>query len=79
MIPGKLGIEELDFQVLRRTVATQAQREWVRSKTSGNISSSRGLDTTAKGNMQARPAYVQERVGLVYQTLTKGGRVRGVI
>jgi integrase len=68
----RLGIEKLNFQILRRTMATQAQGMGSVKDIQKHLRHSRA-DTTANEYMQALPASVQEMVGSVYQTLMKGG------
>jgi integrase len=69
---GKLGIEKLNFQVLRRTMATQAQGMGSVKDIQKHLRHSRA-DTTANEYMQALPESVQEMVSSVYETLLKGG------
>jgi integrase len=67
-----LGIERLNFQILRRTMATQAQSMGSVKDIQAHLRHSRP-DTTANEYMQALPASVQQMVGSVYLMLTKGG------
>jgi integrase len=67
----KLGIEKLNFQILRRTMATQAQSMGSVKDIQAHLRHSRA-DTTANEYMQALPASVQEMVGSVYLMLAKG-------
>lgn len=67
-----LGIERLNFQILRRTMATQAQNMGSVKDIQAHLRHSRP-DTTANEYMQALPASVQQMVGSVYLMLTKGG------
>jgi integrase len=67
-----LGIERLNFQILRRTMATQAQSMGSVKDIQAHLRHSRP-DTTANEYMQALPASVQRMVGSVYLMLTKGG------
>jgi integrase len=71
-LAGKLGIEKLNFQVLRRTMATQAQGMGSVKDIQKHLRHSRA-DTTANEYMQALPESVQEMVSSVYETLLKGG------
>lgn len=66
-----LGIERLNFQILRRTMATQAQNMGSVKDIQAHLRHSRP-DTTANEYMQALPASVQRMVGSVYSMLTKG-------
>jgi integrase len=67
----KLGIEKLNFQVMRRTMATQAQNMGSVKDIQAHLRHSRA-DTTANEYMQALPESVQEMVGSVYLMLAKG-------
>jgi integrase len=67
----KLGIEKLNFQILRRTMATQAQNMGTVKDIQAHLRHSRA-DTTANEYMQAQPESVQEMVGSVYLMLAKG-------
>jgi integrase len=67
-----LGIERLNFQILRRTMATQAQSMGSVKDIQSHLRHSRP-DTTANEYMQALPASVQAMVGSVYLMLMKGG------
>jgi integrase len=66
-----LGIEKLNFQILRRTMATQAQKMGSVKDIQAHLRHARP-DTTANEYMQALPASVQQMVGSVYLMLTKG-------
>ena len=68
----ELGIPKLNFQILRRTMATQAQNMGSVKDIQAHLRHSRP-DTTAHEYMQALPESVQAMVGSVYQMLTKGG------
>ena len=68
----RLGIEKLNFQILRRTMATQAQNTGSVKDIQAHLRHARP-DTTANEYMQALPASVQQMVGSVYLMLTKGG------
>ncbi|MCU1249998.1 MAG: integrase family protein [Edaphobacter sp.] len=68
----ELGIPKLNFQILRRTMATQAQSMGSVKDIQAHLRHSRP-DTTAHEYMQALPESVQAMVGSVYQMLTKGG------
>ena len=67
----RLGIEKLNFQILRRTMATQAQNMGSVKDIQAHLRHARP-DTTANEYMQALPASVQQMVGSVYSMLTKG-------
>jgi hypothetical protein len=67
-----LGIQKLNFQVLRRTMATQAQKMGSVKGIQAHLRPSRP-DTTANEYMQELPESVQSMVGSVYAMLTKGG------
>ena len=68
----QLGIEKLNFQILRRTMATHAQKMGSVKDIQAHLRHSRP-DTTAHEYMQALPESVQTMVGSVYEMLTKGG------
>jgi integrase len=68
----KLGIEKLNFQILRRTMATQAQRMGSVKDIQAHLRHARP-DTTAHEYMQELPESVQEMVGSMYAMLKKGG------
>ena len=68
----KLGIPKLNFQILRRTMATQAQKMGSVKDIQAHLRHSRP-DTTANEYMQELPESVQQMVGSVYQMLAKGG------
>jgi integrase len=67
-----LSIPKLNFQSLRRTMATQAQNMGSVKDIQAHLRHSRP-DTTAHEYMQALPESVQAMVGSVYLRLTKGG------
>jgi integrase len=68
----ELEIEKLNFQILRRTMATQAQSMGSVKDIQAHLRHSRP-DTTAHEYMQALPESVQTMVGSMYLMLTKGG------
>ena len=68
----KLGIERLNFQILRRTMATQAQRMGSVKDIQAHLRHPRP-DTTAFEYRQELPESVQEMVGSMYEKLRKGG------
>lgn len=68
----ELGIPKLNFQILRRTMATQAQRMGSVKDIQAHLRHSRP-DTTANEYMQELPEGVQRMVGGVYEMLRKGG------
>jgi len=67
-----LGIPKLNFQVMRRTMATQAQKMGSVKDIQAHLRHSRP-DTTANEYMQELPESVREMVGSVYLVLVKGG------
>jgi integrase len=67
----KLGIEKLNFQILRWTVATQAQRMGSVKDIQAHLRHARP-DTTAYEYMQELPESVQKMVGSMYAMLKKG-------
>jgi integrase len=67
----RLGIEKLNFQIMRRTMATQAQNMGSVKDIQAHLRHSRA-DTTANEYMQALPESVREMVGSVYLMLAKG-------
>ena len=71
-LADKLGIERLNFQILRRTMATQAQRMGSVKDIQAHLRHARP-DTTAFEYMQELPDSVQEMVGSMYEKLKKGG------
>ena len=71
----KLGIEKLNFQILRRTMATQAQGMGSIKDIQAHLRHAKA-DTTANEYMQALPESVREMVGSVYQMLAKGGEAK---
>ena len=68
----KLGIPKLNFQILRRTMATRAQKMGSVKDIQAHLRHAKA-DTTANEYMQALPESVREMVGSVYQMLAKGG------
>ncbi len=64
-----LGIPKLNFQVLRRTMATRAQNLGSVKDIQSHLRHSRA-DTTANEYMQELPESVQQMVGSVYTMLT---------
>jgi integrase len=64
----ELGIPKLNFQVLRRTVATRAQNLGSVKDIQSHLRHSRA-DTTANEYMQELPESVQQMVGTVYAML----------
>lgn len=73
-LAGELGLPKLNFQILRRTVATLAQVK-------GGIKDVQGLlrhataDTTANVYMQEIPGGVKRTVESIYEELKAGGAV----
>jgi integrase len=64
-----VGIQKLNFQVIRRTIATRAQKLGSVKDIQSHLRHSRA-DTTANEYMQELPESVQEMVGTVYAMLT---------
>jgi len=65
-----LGIPKLNFQVMRRTMATQAQKMGSVKDIQAHLRHSRP-DTTANEYMQELPESVQQMVGTVYAMLAE--------
>jgi len=70
-----LGIPKLNFQVLRRTIATRAQNLGSVKDIQSHLRHSRA-DTTANEYMQELPESVQQMVGTVYEMLTSATAAR---
>ena len=68
----ELGIPRLNFQILRRTMATQAQNMGSVKDIQAHLRHAKA-DTTANEYMQELPESVQQMVGSVYLMLAKGG------
>lgn len=68
----ELGIPKLNFQILRRTMATQAQRMGSVKDIQAHLRHAKA-DTTANEYMQELPESVVRMVGAVYEMLMKGG------
>jgi integrase len=68
-LADELGISKLNFQVLRRTMATRAQNLGSVKDIQSHLRHSRA-DTTANEYMQELPESVQQMVGTVYAMLT---------
>lgn len=66
-----VGIEKLNFQVIRRTIATRAQNLGSVKDIQSHLRHSRA-DTTANEYMQELPESVQQMVGTVFALLTSG-------
>jgi integrase len=64
-----LDIPKLNFQVIRRTIATRAQSLGSVKDIQSHLRHSRA-DTTANEYMQELPESVQQMVGTVYEMLT---------
>lgn len=71
----KLGIPKLNFQVMRRTMATQAQSMGSVKDIQAHLRHAKA-DTTANEYMQELPESVKKMVGSVYEMLRKGGESR---
>jgi integrase len=68
----KLGLPKLNFQVMRRTMATQAQSMGSVKDIQAHLRHAKA-DTTANEYMQELPESVKKMVGSVYAMLMKGG------
>ena len=68
----KLGLPKLNFQVMRRTMATQAQSMGSVKDIQAHLRHAKA-DTTANEYMQELPESVKRMVGSVYEMLMKGG------
>jgi integrase len=68
----KLGLPKLNFQVMRRTMATQAQSMGSVKDIQSHLRHAKA-DTTANEYMQELPESVKKMVGSVYTMLMKGG------
>ena len=64
-----MGIPKLNFQVIRRTIATRAQGLGSVKDIQSHLPHSRAK-TTANEYMQEFPETVQQMIGTVYATLT---------
>ena len=73
----KLGLPKLNFQVMRRTMATQAQSMGSVKDIQAHLRHAKA-DTTANEYMQELPESVKQMVGSVYTMLKKGGEVQQV-
>ena len=73
-----LGLEKLNFQILRRTMATQAQKMGSVKDIQAHLRHSRP-DTSAHEYMQELPESLQQMVGAVYLILTKGGEEKRLL
>ena len=73
----KLGLPKLNFQVLRRTMATLAQKKGTVKDIQAHLRHSKA-DTTANEYMQELPESVKQMVDSVYGEL-KGGRKRAAV
>jgi integrase len=67
-----MEIPKLNFQILRRTMATQAQSMGSVKDIQAHLRHAKA-DTTANEYMQELPESVKRMVGEVYAMLTKGG------
>jgi integrase len=68
----RLELPKLNFQILRRTIATQAQSMGSVKDIQAHLRHAKA-DTTANEYMQELPQSVKRMVGEVYAMLTKGG------
>ncbi len=73
----KLGLPKLNFQVMRRTMATQAQSMGSLKDIQAHLRHAKA-DTPANEYMQELPESVKKMVGSVYEMLTKGGESQQV-
>jgi len=73
----RLGLPKLNFQVLRRTMATQAQSMGSVKDIQAHLRHAKA-DTTANEYMQELPESVKQMVGSVYMMLMKGGESQQV-
>ncbi len=73
----KLGLPKLNFQVMRRTMATQAQSMGSVKDIQAHLRHAKA-DITANEYMQELPESVKQMVGSVYMMLRKGGEVQQV-
>jgi integrase len=71
----KLKLPKLNFQILRRTMATRAQRMGSVKDIQAHLRHSKA-DTTANEYMQELPGSVKQMVGSVYSMLTKKGKLK---
>jgi integrase len=71
-LADELGIPKLNFQILRRTMATQAQKLGSVKDIQAHLRHAKA-DTTANEYMQELPESVVQMVGAVYEMLMKGG------
>ena len=71
-LADKLGLPKLNFQVMRRTMATQAQSMGSVKDIQAHLRHAKA-DTTANEYMQELPESVKKMVGSVYTMLMKGG------
>ena len=69
----RLGFPKLNFQVMRRTMATQAQSMGSVKDIQAHLRHAKA-DTTANEYMQQLPESVKKMVGEVYAMLAKGGQ-----
>jgi integrase len=68
----RLTLPKLNFQILRRTMATQAQSMGSVKDIQAHLRHAKG-DTTANEYMQELPESVKRMIGEVSALLTKGG------
>ena len=73
----RLGLPKLNFQVLRRTMATHAQSMGSVKDIQAHLRHAKA-DTTANEYMQELPESVKQMVGSVYTMLMKGGESQQV-
>ena len=68
----KLEVPKVNFQILRRTMATQTQCIGSMKDTQAHLRHAKA-DTTANKYMQELPESVKTMVGSVYAMINKGG------
>jgi integrase len=73
----KLGIPKLNFQIIRRTITTRAQRMGSIKDIQAHLRHTRS-DTSANEYVQELPESVQLMVGSVYAELKEGGEQIGI-
>ena len=71
----KLGVPKVNFQILRRTMATQAQSMGSVKDIQAHLRHAKA-DTTANEYMQELPESVKTMVGSVYTMIKKGGNAK---
>ena len=72
----KLGLPKLNFQVMRRTMATHAQSKGSVKDIQAHLRHAKA-DTTANEYMPELPESVKKMVGSVYAMLTRAPKISG--